>query len=148
MENILIQPMRAAQTSALRRAVLRPNQPPSASVYPADSAAGALHLGAFCAEEIVGIASIYPEVWPRDANFKAWRLRGMAVSPAWQGRGIGSDLVRACLVHVQAHGGELLWCNARTPAVRFYRALGFESVGEEFEVPEIGPHHLMRRNLP
>ena len=34
--------------------------------------------------------------------------------------------------------------NARTLAVPFYRAHGFVSVGEEFEIPDVGPHFVMR----
>jgi hypothetical protein len=36
-----------------------------------------------------------------------------------------------------------VWCNARTPAVGFYEKLGFSTIGEEFELPPIGPHYLM-----
>jgi predicted GNAT family N-acyltransferase len=33
------------------------------------------------------------------------------------------------------------------PAAGFYRRYGFESVGDVYEVPIIGPHVLMRRGL-
>jgi hypothetical protein len=36
-----------------------------------------------------------------------------------------------------------VWCNARTPARGFYERAGFAVEGEEFELPEIGPHVLM-----
>ncbi len=144
---LIIRAIEAAQTRALRSAILRPNRPPEDSIYPSDDARDALHLGTFDGDKIVGIASIYRESWPLDANFKAYRLRGMAVDPAFQRRGIGAALVREALGHIKAQGGEVLWCNAREIALDFYRALGFESVGNEFEIPGIGPHFLMRRSV-
>lgn len=145
MENILVRPIEAAQTHALRRSLLRPNRPLFDSIYLGDDAPQSLHLGAWSGGEIVGIASITREKWPRDATLDAFRLRGMAVDPRFQRRGIGALLVREGLTYVQTQGGKMLWCNARTPARDFYLSLGFESVGQEFEIPEIGPHYLMRR---
>jgi len=46
---------------------------------------------------------------------------------------------------VRTADGDLLWCNARTSASGFYTRLGFAVVGEAFELPGIGPHHLMHR---
>jgi predicted GNAT family N-acyltransferase len=42
---------------------------------------------------------------------------------------------------------DLLWCNARTPAVRFYQKQGWTPVGEEFDVPLAGPHVRMFKRL-
>jgi ribosomal protein S18 acetylase RimI-like enzyme len=71
----------------------------------------------------------------------------MAVSPALQGRGVGSRLVTWALDHARSLAAyEIVWCNARTPAVNFYSRLGFERVADEF-VTEWGPHYLMFRYL-
>lgn len=45
--------------------------------------------------------------------------------------------------HVEARGGGLLWCNARLTAVGFYQRGGFETLGEPWEEPLIGPHVAM-----
>ena len=37
----------------------------------------------------------------------------------------------------------MVWCNARTPARGFYERYGFVAEGEEFELPDIGPHFRM-----
>ena len=150
---ISIRAIDAAQTHGLRGIVLRPNSSPDQLIYAGDDAPDTFHLGAFGRDELVGIASIYRESWPReswprDASPKAYRLRGMAVDSRFVRRGIGAALVRRCLLQIGARGGELLWCNARTSASNFYRALGFESVGEEFEIAGIGPHFLMRCDVP
>lgn len=139
-----IRPIAAVQTQALRYAVLRPNRPLEDAVFPGDDAPETLHLGAFDGSEIVGIASIYPEIFPGDAQAQAYRLRGMAVEPRFHRCGIGAALIRGCLSHVAARGGTLLWCNARVGALSFYRSLGFETVGDEFEIEAIGPHFVMK----
>jgi hypothetical protein len=36
-----------------------------------------------------------------------------------------------------------VWCNARTPAVRFYECAGFSVASDVFELPRIGLHVMM-----
>jgi predicted GNAT family N-acyltransferase len=44
---------------------------------------------------------------------------------------------------VRERGGGLLWCNARVPAVAFYERAGFNTRGEVWNDPQIGPHIAM-----
>lgn len=120
----------------LRLRILRPGFPPEAAVFPGDDDAATVHLGAFTDEgRCVGIASLY-------AN-QGLQLRGMAVEPERQGTGVGAALIRR-IHEVAAERGETLWCNARVSAVGFYRRLGWETEGEEFDIPTVGPHYIMR----
>lgn len=153
---VAVRTITAAETGPLRLAVLRPGQPPQTAVYPGDDAPGTYHLGAFdgafdgacdATSELVGIASLYAEPRPHHPPL-GWRLRGMATAPARRRGGIGTLLLRACVDHVAAEGGGELWCNARTPAVAFYRRAGFDVVSQPFHVPGIGPHVVMRRVVP
>ncbi len=143
-----IRPLTAAETRPLRSAVLRPGQPPASLAYPGDDAPGSFHAGAVVGGEVVGIATVYPEPMPLapedvlDAA-NAFRLRGMATRPDLQGTGLGRAVLLRCLEHVRDAGAEVLWCNARVPALGFYRRLGFETVGDVFEIAGIGPHFLM-----
>ena len=41
----------------------------------------------------------------------------------------------------------LLWFNARIIAVSFYKNLGYKTIGPEFDIPLIGPHYLMKKEL-
>ncbi len=141
-----VRPILVGETHGLRSRVLRPGQPPENLVYPNDAAPGAWHVGACVASALVGIASIYPEAHPDLPAPQAWRLRGMAVDPGMQRRGLGRALVLACSAHVKAQSGRQLWCNGRASAADFYRSLGFELVGEEFPT-ESGPHYVMRLAL-
>ncbi|UQA59823.1 GNAT family N-acetyltransferase [Polyangium aurulentum] len=137
----------AAETRHLRRVVLRPHQRPEDLVYPGDDALDTLHLELSVGGEQRAVASMYREPPPGTQDAGAYRLRGMAVLPEDQGRGYGAALVQACVEHARQHGGTRLWCNARTTAAGFYRKLGFEAVGDEFELPGIGPHYLMSRTV-
>lgn len=147
MNNIQVRPITAEETYPLRSTVLRPGRPPETAVFPGDDAPHACHLGAFQGEELLGIASLYQEPMPGEATPTDWRLRGMAVAPKHQGQGIGRALVAACLSHVQTHGGTRLWCNARSTARGFYESLGFQTHGEEFAIPDVGPHFVMCYNI-
>jgi predicted GNAT family N-acyltransferase len=70
----------------------------------------------------------------------------MATDPE-RGRGTGGALLRACVDHARHEGGTRVWCNARTPARGFYEHAGFVAEGEEFALPDIGPHYLMALDL-
>jgi ribosomal protein S18 acetylase RimI-like enzyme len=127
----------------LRRTVLRPHQRAEDLVYPGDDAPGTLHAIVREDEAVVGVATVSREPHPRDPQPGDWRVRGMATDPAARGTGIGAALLAACVEHARAEGGRRVWCNARTPARGFYERAGFAVEGEEFELPGIGPHHLM-----
>lgn len=148
-----VEPVTAAAVRPMRSSVLRPGQPPSSLVYPGDDAPLAFHAGAFVDGEIQGIATVYPEAPPEAhrggipeeayAPGASFRLRGMATSPAARGTGLGRELLLACFDHIRASGARCLWCNARSGAVGFYERLGLQTVGDEFDIPTIGPHYVM-----
>ncbi len=142
-----IRPIEAPEARPLRHAILRPNQPFEATLYPLDDQPESGHFGAFIADRLVGIASIYHEAQPGEVDAGAWRLRGMATYPAERGQGIGSALLHACLDHIRAEGGTSCWFNARTTAAGFYSRFGFEIQGAEFDIEGIGPHVVMARAL-
>ena len=137
----------AAETRYLRHVVLRPHQRPEELVYPGDDAPDTVHLGLYVEGQQLGVASLYREHRPGSSSSTEWRLRGMAVLASDQGRGYGAALLQACIDHAASQGGTRLWCNARTTASGFYKRLGFAVEGAEFELPGIGPHHLMWRPL-
>lgn len=128
----------------LRGRVLRP-QAPDQVVWPGDDDTDVFHLAAFEGAEVVGVASLYPRPHPNAAAPGDWQLRGMAVAPARQKSGVGSALLDAMLAEVRRRGGARLWCNARTSAVGFYLRHGLVQHGAEFDVPGVGPHHVMQR---
>lgn len=126
----------------LRQRVLRPHQTVAEQVFAGDADPRAAHFAAYADDgEVIGIASITPEGGPG-----AFRVRGMATDPErGRGTGAGGALLMACVEHARAEGAARVWCNARTPARGFYERYGFVAEGEEFTLPDIGPHVLMSR---
>lgn len=139
--------------------ILRPGYPASDSVFAGDDDELTIHAGAFDERgRLVSVASMFLESRPAHAPGPgdpaddhragtAWRLRGMATAPDARGTGAGSAALELCLGHVRNHGGTLAWCNARTPALGFYERLGWHVLGEEFEIPTVGPHFVMERRM-
>ncbi len=143
----LIRRISTEEIRPLRHRILRPGQTYEETLYSGDDLDDTVHLGAFDGERLVGIASLYREDRPGGPS-GGWRLRGMATGAEVRGAGYGAGLLSACIEHVTASEGAELWCNARMPAVGFYRRAGLEVVGEEFDVTGIGPHVVMVRTLP
>jgi GNAT superfamily N-acetyltransferase len=127
-------------TRALRQEVLRPHQSVAelASHEPPDAFA----VGAFDADRLVAVGLVGPEGEPGE-----WRVRGMATLPEFRGQGAGSAVLTALLDHARRQGATAVWANVRTPARTLYARAGLEVVSEEFELPEIGPHLVMRGPL-
>ena len=142
-----VRPIEAHETRPLRRELLRPDQPPESTIYPGDDATSTIHLGAFVAGELVGIASFYTEAWSGTPEVPAARLRGMATRLEVRGTGCGLALVSAGLAWTRERGLARLWCNARSSAAGFYERLGFERHGAQFEIEGIGPHYRMSRQI-
>ncbi len=127
----------------LRQAVLRPHQGVEELVYEGDADPATLHAGCLVDGQVVGVATVAPQPHPTDPRPGDWRLRGMATLPSQRGRGLGAQLLASCLTHAREHGGRRVWCNARTPVLGFYERFGFAADGEEFDIPDLGPHVVM-----
>jgi len=140
----------------LRRAVLRPDQPVEQSAYPADSDPRTAHVAVRRAPgagtvtgddpgtEVVAVGTVLldPPPWEPD-RVDGWRVRGMATHPDARRNGLGGRVLGALLDHAAAHGGSLVWCNARVGAQRLYARAGFTPRGDVFDLPGIGPHVQM-----
>jgi GNAT superfamily N-acetyltransferase len=140
----------AADTWELRREVLRPHQstqemaladddqPLTASFAVLDDGGRTIGTGR------VGLGPP-PSTLDHQAppGQPVWRLRGMATREDARRAGIGGAVLGRLIGHVAEHGGGLLWCNARVPAVNLYRRAGFVKHGPEWDDPAIGPHVVM-----
>jgi GNAT superfamily N-acetyltransferase len=142
-----IRPADLADVREIRHRVLRPHERPEELVYEQDDAADALHLGAFEDGRLVAIASITREPPPGSTDPASWRVRGMATLPEARGRGIGSELLRRCVGHARRHAASSVWCNGRVGAQAFYERHGFAVIRGPFDIPGIGPHVELRRDL-
>jgi ribosomal protein S18 acetylase RimI-like enzyme len=94
---------------------------------------GAVVLGAFEGESLVGMAGVQREALRKLAHKAV--LWGVYVAPAARRRGIGRELVAAALARTGAMAGVrqiLLGVNAANPvAIALYQSLGFQAFGVE-----------------
>ncbi len=129
-----IAPVPPARTRALRRLVFGA---PAGGRYCDDPGPDGLHLAALDqAGKVIASGAI-----ERSADAAGWRVRAMAVNPAWRGRGVGAALLAALVDHARARGATHIWCHARVTVEDFYRAAGWVRSGSPFPVPG-APEHV------
>jgi GNAT superfamily N-acetyltransferase len=134
-------------TYSLRQKLLRPSGTLEDCIFEGDDDEQTFHLGAFIGGKLVSVSSFYFEKHQNiDAKFQ-YRLRGMATHPDYQKKGFSSSLLKTGFPIVKQNLCSIVWCNARSPVVGFYEKLGFKIIGNRFEIPEIGPHFLMVKDL-
>jgi GNAT superfamily N-acetyltransferase len=144
-----VRPVPAADVWPIRHQVLRPGQPLERSRYAEDDRPDTRHFAALHGGRPVGAASVYHEDPPAEFTVpglkpgQGWHLRGMATLDEVRGTGAGSALLRTALTHAALAGAAAVWCKARTSVADFYRKHGFQTLGEEFEIPGTGPHSFM-----
>jgi GNAT superfamily N-acetyltransferase len=129
----------------LRALVLRAGKPIETAQFAEDAHPECFHFGAFSDRGCEACLTIFPAPWQGNP---AWQLRGMAVHPEQQGKGVGTTLLELAVDFAIKRGtASQMWCNARKTAVPFYERLGWKTFGETFEVAGIGPHVKMFRGL-
>jgi GNAT superfamily N-acetyltransferase len=133
------------EVRSLRKAVLRPNSPAGPVGYDLDPAT--VHIAAVDEGAVVGCATVFPDPYADEP--RAWRLRGMAVTPGRQGQGIGRAVLEAATAVAVAAGAPLLWANGRVSALDFYESLGWKPTGPVFPYgPDSIDHRVILRPLP
>lgn len=104
------------------------------------------HLGAFNKEVLVGVATFIKQ----NCNLLSgthYQLRGMATLPEVRGKGFGNLLIDSAVQEIEDRNIDVLWCNAREVAQKFYQKNGFKTIGKPFEVDQIGTHYIMYKPL-
>ncbi|QNN22746.1 GNAT family N-acetyltransferase [Planctomycetales bacterium ZRK34] len=135
----------AREIIALRHAVLRPGFDVADAVYPEDDDPTTLHFGCFEADRCVACVTLLPSELDSEP---AYQLRGMASAPDRRGQGLGAALLDFTEQHVITRTPiRLLWCNARTSATGFYQHHGWRIISDQFEIPTVGPHFRMCKQL-
>lgn len=129
----------------LRHEILRRGLARELAHFDGDNEPTTRHVVAEIDRRIVGCASILRRPWQGQP---AYQLRGMAVAEGLQGQGIGTMLLNEIDRLAREEGfTKQFWCNARTPAAKFYRKHGWEVASEEFFIEHAGPHVKMTRRL-
>lgn len=131
----------------IRHQVLRQGQPLSSCHFKGDNLSSTFHYAAYKQDEIVGCISIMQNAHDDIKDNNAYQLRGMAVLEQYQGQKIGQQLLFHAEQHLVSKNIKLVWCNVRIKAIPFYSKNQYHQIGDEFNIPEVGPHVLMFKSL-
>jgi ribosomal protein S18 acetylase RimI-like enzyme len=142
-----IQKINSTETYPVRHIVLRAGKPIESCQFDGDELVSTHHFGYYLNNQIIGVISLFEIKHEQFVAQKSFQIRGMAVLPSFQKQGIGEALVKEAEKFCTTQKADLIWFNARTTAVGFYQKMGYEIVGSEFEINEVGPHFLMFKYL-
>lgn len=93
---------------------------------------------------VVACCTIVQEAREVNGNIYALRLRAMAAHPNVRRMGLSKQLLDLV---IGIFPGESFWCDAREVAVPFYLNCGWEVKSGVYDIPQIGPHYLMVKNV-
>lgn len=129
----------------LRWRILRDGLPRTEAIFAGDELPTSYHFAATVPDRVLCCATMHLNEWESEP---AYQLRGMATDDDCRGMGLGKRVLSAMERAIAAETPiRRLWCNARTPALEFYRRQGWEVRSEVFEIPTAGPHVKMTKRL-
>jgi ribosomal protein S18 acetylase RimI-like enzyme len=135
------------ETYAVRQPVLRQGKPIESCIFEGDDLPTTHHFGLFEKEKLTGIISLFKQINTIFAAENQAQIRGMAVLENHQKKGFGEALVKHCENYCQSQNVDLIWFNARTAAVGFYKKMNYQVAGEPFYIKDVGEHYLMFKQL-
>ncbi len=94
--------------------------------------------------EVSACCSVMSESREIDGEIYNLRLRAMVVHPNHRRQGLGKQLLIGA---EQFFLNQSIWCDAREVAVLFYKSCGWKVKSEVYQIPIIGPHYLMVKNV-
>lgn len=132
----------------LRFKVLWPhlNGPDECQIDP-DTIETTFHMAAVLEGKVVGTSTFIIDINEKFEEKNQYRLRAMATDPEVRGYGVGAKIVEKAEEELKQMGVKLLWCDARLIATGFYEKQNFKIKGQVYQVPKIGPHKLMYKEL-
>ena len=128
----------------LRHSILRPGKPYSSTLFSGDLDPHVYHFSYKKLGQDLGVVTYHPKNLLNEFSENIFQLRGMAVAENHQGKGIGQLMLEFSIGFLMSNFHlKYVWCNSRNNALKFYKKNGFSIEGKEFQIPEVGPHHLM-----
>ena len=152
LNKIWIDNVQVEELIDLRHRILRERLPVSTAHFDGDDYVDTHHFGLFFVDQagnrIGNLISCASFMFNAHEGKSAWQLRGMATETYCQGFGLGKRLIHFAEEYLKRIGWtDLVWCNAREPAVKFYEKNGWKCVSDAFDIPTAGPHRKMLKQL-
>nr|WP_262710720.1 GNAT family N-acetyltransferase [Algibacter onchidii] len=104
-------------------------------------------MGLYSNNNIIGVVSFFKNTHKTIFGPNQYQLRGMAVLEEFQGRGLGTKLLKFGENILKEKNIDIVWCNAREIAVPFYNKNNYKTTGEPFTIQSIGIHYVMCKPL-
>lgn len=143
----IIKEIPSKDTYIVRQPVLRKGKPIESCIFEGDDLDTTHHFGLFDQKQLTGIISLFSQTNTIFADENQAQIRGMAVLDTHQKKGFGEALVQHCENYCKAQNVDLIWFNARTAAVGFYKKMNYQIIGEAFDIKDVGEHYLMFKKL-
>ncbi|MBS7252549.1 GNAT family N-acetyltransferase [Flavobacterium branchiicola] len=143
----IIKEIPSNETYAVRQPVLRKGKPIESCIFEGDDLTDTHHFGLYDNEKLIGIISLFNKINPIFADENQAQIRGMAVLDTHQKKGFGEALVKHCENYCIENKVDLIWFNARTAAVGFYKKMNYQVEGEAFDIKDVGEHYMMFKKL-
>ncbi len=140
---IEIKKITAFETIIVRHPVLRPGRPIESCHFDGDDMPTTSHFGLFLENQLAGVISAFKAQNKLFSEENQYQIRGMAVLSEFQKKGFGEALLEYCENEIRLKSGNLIWFNARETAIGFYEKSGYEILGDQFEIPNVGPHYIL-----
>jgi ribosomal protein S18 acetylase RimI-like enzyme len=144
---IEINKITAFETIIVRHPVLRTGKPIATCHFEGDDLPTTSHFGLYFEKQLVAIISSFKVQNKLFTEENQYQIRGMAVLEEFQKKGFGEQLLHYCENEIRIKKGELIWFNAREIAVGFYKKSGYEVIGGQFEIPDVGPHYVLFKKI-
>jgi len=142
-----IKKITAFETIIVRHPVLRLGKPIASCYFEGDDLPTTSHFGLYFENQLVAIISSFKVQNKLFIEENQYQIRGMAVLEEFQKKGFGEALLNYCENEIKINNGELIWFNARESAVGFYKKSGYEILGDQFEIPDVGPHYILFKTI-
>ena len=109
-----------------------------------DAAQGAIHLGAFDGDNLIGIATLIRETGLKERH--KGRIYGFYVTASQRGKGVGRALIAALLERAKQDSSLeqilLAVATCQNAARQLYRSFGFETYGTERNALKVGSTYI------
>ena len=145
MQNIKEIP--AIETFSVRHPVLRAGKPIESCHFDGDDLETTRHFGFFQENNLIGVISIFKAQNKLFDEKSQFQIRGMAVLEDHQKKGFGETLVRHAEDYIKGQNGTMIWFNARIVAVGFYEKLGYQIIGDSFDIADVGEHYIQFKKI-
>lgn len=142
-----IKKITAFDTIIVRHPVLRPGKPIETCHFEGDDLPTTAHYGLYVENLLIAVISAFKVQNKLFSEENQYQIRGMAVLEEFQKKGFGEELLKHCENEISVAKGELIWFNARETAVGFYKKSGYEILGDQFEIPDVGPHYILFKSI-